>query len=80
MWPGRLQLIVAETTLRSTSKTQRQPNELPWDQRRLAKFGAIQKATELSKAIPTSKGLSPRPQREEERFVWKTVSFSFSLM
>lgn len=78
--PGRLQLIVAETTLRSTSKTQRQPNELPWDQRRLAKFGAIQKATELSKAIPASKGLTPRSQREEERFVWKTVSFSFTLM
>lgn len=77
--PGRLQLVVTETTLRNTSRIQRQPNELPWDQRRLAKFGAIQKATELS-VIPTSKDLSPRSQWEEERFVWKTVSFPFSLM
>lgn len=35
-------------------------NEPPWDQRRLAKFGAIQKARELPKAILTSKDLSPK--------------------
>lgn len=35
-------------------------NEPPWDQGRLAKFGAIQKARELPKAILTSKDLSPK--------------------
>lgn len=35
---------------------------LPWDQRTLAKFGAIQNATQLSKVIPIRKGLSPRSQ------------------
>ena len=64
----------------AVSRTQRQPNELPWDQRRLAKFDAVQKATELSKAMPTSKDLSPRTQWAEGRVVYETVSFSLCLM